>query len=94
MSRARLGLHERIAITGASGLIGSHTAVVLRGEGHEVRAVSTRSAIKSEDLEGCDAVVHLAGEPVAQRWTAAAKERDLIQPLGWQRDNLCKPWLG
>lgn len=26
-------------------------------------------------LSGCDAVVHLAGEPVAQRWTAAAKER-------------------
>ncbi len=26
-------------------------------------------------LEGRDAVVHLAGEPVAQRWTAEAKER-------------------
>jgi uncharacterized protein (TIGR01777 family) len=27
------------------------------------------------NFEGCDAVVHLAGEPVAQRWTAAARER-------------------
>jgi len=26
-------------------------------------------------LRGADAVVHLAGEPVAQRWTAAAKQR-------------------
>src|SRR5690349_3678576 len=28
-----------------------------------------------DSLPGCDAVVHLAGEPVAQRWTAGAKER-------------------
>jgi hypothetical protein len=65
----------KIAITGASGLIGSHTSDVLRGEGHEVRAVSTRSALRPVDFEGCNAVVHLAGEPVAQRWTATAKER-------------------
>jgi uncharacterized protein len=26
-------------------------------------------------LEGVDAVIHLAGEPVAQRWTPAVKER-------------------
>jgi len=65
----------RIAITGASGLVGRHASNVLRGEGHQVREISTRSAIKPEDLEACDAVVHLAGEPVAQRWTAAAKQR-------------------
>lgn len=28
-----------------------------------------------ESIEGSDAVVHLAGEPVAQRWTAEAKAR-------------------
>ncbi len=28
-----------------------------------------------EALAGCDAVIHLMGEPVAQRWTAAAKQR-------------------
>jgi uncharacterized protein (TIGR01777 family) len=28
-----------------------------------------------ESLRDCDAVVHLAGEPVGQRWTAAAKRR-------------------
>jgi uncharacterized protein len=65
----------KIAITGASGLVGGHTSAVFRSEGHEVLAISTRGAIKPEDLEACDAVVHLAGEPVAQRWTAAAKER-------------------
>jgi uncharacterized protein (TIGR01777 family) len=30
-----------------------------------------------EALEGTDAVIHLAGEPVAQRWTEGAKERIL-----------------
>jgi uncharacterized protein len=65
----------RIAITGASGLVGHHTSDALRAEGHEVRTISTRSAIQPQDLEALDAVVHLAGEPVAQRWTAAAKER-------------------
>lgn len=53
----------KIAITGASGFIGRH----LEGE-----AVSTRGAIA---LPPCDAVVNLAGEPVAQRWTASARER-------------------
>jgi uncharacterized protein (TIGR01777 family) len=75
----------RIAITGASGLVGCYTCSVLRGEGHEARTISTRSAIKREDLEGCDAVVHLAGEPVAQRWTAAAKERIRSSRVGGTR---------
>jgi uncharacterized protein (TIGR01777 family) len=34
-----------------------------------------RTAPRSEDLAGCDAVVHLAGEPVAQRWSAAVRRR-------------------
>jgi uncharacterized protein (TIGR01777 family) len=29
----------------------------------------------AESIDGVDAVVHLAGEPVAQRWTAAVKRR-------------------
>jgi uncharacterized protein len=34
-------------------------------------------AVEPSALEGLDAVVHLAGEPLDQRWTAAAKERIL-----------------
>jgi uncharacterized protein len=49
----------------------------LEAAGHTVRAVSLRTAPRPEDLAGCDAVVHLAGEPVAQRWTQAAKGRIL-----------------
>ncbi|HEU4975868.1 MAG TPA: TIGR01777 family oxidoreductase [Baekduia sp.] len=45
-----------------------------------VRAVAwdaTAGPAPTEALAGRDAVVHLAGEPVAQRWTAAAKQRIL-----------------
>jgi uncharacterized protein len=65
----------RVAITGASGLVGQHTAAIMRADGHEVRAVSTRGVLRPDEFEGCDAVVHLAGEPVAQRWTEKARER-------------------
>jgi uncharacterized protein (TIGR01777 family) len=64
-----------IALTGASGFIGRHVAGRLGAEGHAVRAVSMRAAPRPENFEGCDAVIHLAGEPVAQRWTAAARKR-------------------
>jgi uncharacterized protein (TIGR01777 family) len=64
-----------IAITGASGLVGRHAAELLRREGHEIRAISTRGAVRSQDLDGCNAVVNLAGEPVAQRWSKKARER-------------------
>jgi len=64
-----------IAITGASGLVGRRTSDVLRGDGHQIRAVSTRGEVKPADFEGCDAVVHLAGEPVSQRWTMETRER-------------------
>ncbi|HZH04582.1 MAG TPA: TIGR01777 family oxidoreductase, partial [Myxococcaceae bacterium] len=53
--------------------------------GHEVVRLSRNptangrrfDALRGEppDLSGCDAVVHLAGEPVARRWTPAHKER-------------------
>lgn len=64
-----------IAITGASGFIGTHLALRLKAAGHEVRAIFLRREIDLSLLEGCGAVIHLAGEPVAQRWTAAARKR-------------------
>lgn len=64
-----------IALTGATGFVGRRVGELLRGEGHTVRAISTRGGIRAADLAGCEAVINLAGEPVAQRWTAAARER-------------------
>ena len=66
----------RVAVTGASGLIGTRLVAALRGRGDEVTAISIRGGSPSPDaLAGRDAVVHLAGEPVAQRWTKGARER-------------------
>ena len=62
-----------IAITGASGFLGRHVAERLRQ--HSIRAVSTRTGVSARDFAGCDAVIHLAGEPVAQRWTPQVRER-------------------
>jgi uncharacterized protein len=64
-----------IAITGASGFVGSHLIARLGADGHSTRAISLRSAPMPGSLEGCDAVVNLAGENIAQRWTEAAKRR-------------------
>jgi uncharacterized protein (TIGR01777 family) len=64
-----------IAMTGATGFVGRELAPELRRAGHEVRAISLREPLAADALAGCDAVVHLAGEPVAQRWTPQARER-------------------
>ena len=78
----------RIAVTGASGLIGSALVPYLRASGHEVwrlqreppeddHDVVWRSAdpqFRFDAAQRWDAMVHLAGAPVAEkRWTDAQK---------------------
>jgi uncharacterized protein (TIGR01777 family) len=78
-----------VAVTGATGMIGAALVARLRAHGHTVRRIvrSTRRAaagdvgwdpersiLEPASLEGVDAVVHLAGEPIARRWTRARKE--------------------
>lgn len=74
-----------IAITGASGLVGSALIPFLTTGGHRVLTIGrggadirwdpARGMLDASALAGIDAVIHLAGENVAQRWTAAAKQR-------------------
>lgn len=65
----------RVTITGASGLIGSKLAAALTQRGDEVTKVSLRHGPPDpEQLAGRDAIVHLAGENVAQRWTDASRK--------------------
>ncbi|MDA0163553.1 TIGR01777 family oxidoreductase [Solirubrobacter ginsenosidimutans] len=60
----------RVTITGASGLIGSKLVAALEQRGDEVTKVSLRNGPPDPaQLAGRDAIVHLAGENVAQRWT-------------------------
>lgn len=66
----------RIAVFGASGFIGSHLVAALRARGDEVRAASMREPhAAAAAAGGMDAVVNVAGEPLAQRWNAEVKHR-------------------
>lgn len=64
----------RVLVTGATGFIGRRLVQSISAEGHSVEALG-RATPDHAKLAEAAAVVHLAGEPVAQRWTRAAKER-------------------
>ena len=79
-----------VLVTGASGMIGRALCELLKSRGYRVRSL-TRSKeacregifywnpltgeLDSEALNGVDAIVHLAGESISQRWTPKARER-------------------
>ncbi|MFJ8590160.1 TIGR01777 family oxidoreductase [Streptomyces sp. NPDC093598] len=82
--------HSRIAVAGASGLIGGALVRSLTADGHEVRRLvrgTPRAAgeirwdpeggrVDAAGLAGCHAVVNLAGAGVGnRRWTEAYKQR-------------------
>ncbi|MBC7965056.1 MAG: TIGR01777 family protein [Fuerstia sp.] len=85
MTRAK----QTVAITGASGMVGTALAAVLREAGHSpvsiTRKASSADGIVWDPASGLkdpsrlatvDTVVHLAGENIAAgRWTAALKDR-------------------
>lgn len=80
----------KIAVTGATGLIGSALSERLHQQGHEILAITRqknlpspfttvywnpeRQELDASVLEGIDGVVHLAGETIAERWSAKKKE--------------------
>jgi hypothetical protein len=75
-----------IAITGSTGLIGSALAASLRVGGHRVRPVVRRPPTTPDelgmdalDLAGVDAVVHLAGEGIAEKRWDDEQKRKIIE---------------
>ena len=87
---------QRIAITGASGLIGSALVGHLKSEGHTVQRLVRRATVAPDEihwdpktgyvdieaLRGVDAVIHLAGVGVSdKRWTKRFKSEILNSRL-------------
>lgn len=82
-------MDKTILVSGSSGMIGKALCAQLEAEGFKVRKLKRASEpIEANEffwnpakreidilaLEGVDCVVHLAGEPIAQRWNPKSKK--------------------
>jgi uncharacterized protein (TIGR01777 family) len=91
-----MSVPQRIAITGASGLIGSALVGHLKSEGHTVQRLVRRGTVAPDEIQwdpktgyvdiealrGVDAVIHLAGVGVGdKRWTKRYKSEILNSRL-------------
>jgi uncharacterized protein len=91
-----MSIPQRIAITGASGLIGSALVGHLKAEGHTVQRLVRRATVASDEIQwdpktgyvdiealrGVDAVIHLAGVGVGdKRWSKRFKSEILNSRL-------------
>ena len=91
-----MAVAQRIAVTGASGLIGSALVGYLKSEGHTVQRLVRRTTVAPDEirwdpktgyvdidaLRGVDAVIHLAGVGVGdKRWTKRYKSEILNSRL-------------
>ncbi|MBS1829882.1 MAG: TIGR01777 family oxidoreductase [Acidobacteria bacterium] len=81
----------QITLTGASGFIGQRLIARLLDRGHTLHLLGRRrpnnlragvqfsawdaTSGTTPPVDNAEAIIHLAGEPVAQRWTSAVKQR-------------------
>jgi hypothetical protein len=76
-----------VVVSGATGMIGSVLVGRLQSAGHRVKRLVRKNAAQEDVLwdpakgvldistiDGCDAIINLAGEPIGQRWSSDAKE--------------------
>ncbi len=70
---------KKVCLTGATGFVGSHLKKIMEAQGWMIRPLARTDFSAGvehlkETLRGCNAVVHLAGTPIAQRWSAMVKQ--------------------
>lgn len=95
-------MNGTVAVTGASGLVGTHLTQRLAQDGVPVRRLVRRRAFEPDEvawdpasgvdpraLQGVDAVVHLAGESLLGRWTDRKKEA-ILRSRTEGTTNLCE----
>jgi hypothetical protein len=83
----------KIAITGASGFVGSNLKDIFHQNGHDIIAIK-RDDLKdveklSNILDGCDVIVNLAGANIINRWSDEYKNLLYSSRIGTTR-NLVK----
>lgn len=74
-----------IAVSGSHGLVGRQLVALLSSGGHDVRTIGRDRAtgrVEPGDLREVDVVIHLAGEPIGRRFTAAHKREVLHSRTG------------
>lgn len=78
-----------VALSGSTGLVGSSLSAYLTSGGHSIRPIvrkvsgssgeivwdTKQKTVDHAAMEGCNAVVHLAGESIMGRWADAKKQR-------------------
>lgn len=81
----------KIAISGASGFVGTHLSKFLESQTHQVVGLE-RSVFENgtqeqleRALEGCDVVINLAGMPINHRWSKRYKQKLYKSRVGTTR---------
>ncbi len=88
-----------IAVSGASGLIGSALVALLRDYGHDVLRLVRQAAVQPDEIgwdpargevhlaacSGVDVIVNLSGAPIGRRWTEHYRDELLTSRLNATR---------
>ena len=72
-------INHKIAMSGASGFVGSHLTGAFHAEKYEVLPLGRKDftlppEVLAERIDGADIIINLAGAPIIEKWTEAYKK--------------------